>query len=398
MRFSRALIVMTPPPVLRSGATYATPWPMATSGRDDGSGLPATLTSPASRGSEPKAAPSTVSRPEPASPAMPTISPRSAASEMPAAAPAWRSEISNTVSCLRAAARAAFWRRVSLSSASSSSPASSVDDRGMVEVGDRARADHLAVAEHRDLLGDAEHLAEVVGHVQHADARGRDRGDAIEQVVHLVDGQRRGRLVEDEQAVRVLGVFAERTRDGDAGPLRGGEGGDHRLRVDVEVELRQVRLGLRAARPVPDRSPRGGEARAERHVVLDRQGRDEPEVLLHEPAAQPVGLHGRLERQLVALDPDTAARIGRVVSGQDLDQGRLPRPVLTQERMNLAGLDGHADARQRLGARERLRHRVDFEHRGHRVLLGRVTGRRCLGEAPELLELVERVLGLAPVR
>ena len=55
---------------------------------------------------------------------MPTISPRSAASEMPVAAPAWRSEISNTVSCLRAAARAAFWRRVSLSSLSSSSPAS----------------------------------------------------------------------------------------------------------------------------------------------------------------------------------------------------------------------------------------------------------------------------------
>ena len=38
------------------------------------------------------------------------------------------------------------------------------------------------------------------------------------------------------------------------------------------------------------------EARAERHVVLDRQGWDEPEVLLHEPASEPVGLHGCLER------------------------------------------------------------------------------------------------------
>ena len=27
-------------------------------------------------------------------------------------------------------------------------------------------------------------------------------------------------------------------------------------------------------------------------LSMDRQGRDEPEILLHEPASEPVGLHG----------------------------------------------------------------------------------------------------------
>ena len=88
VRFSRALIVMTDPLIFRSGETYATPRPMATSGRDAGSGSPASFTSPASRGRRPKHAPSTVSRPDPASPAIPTISPRSAVRETPASAPA----------------------------------------------------------------------------------------------------------------------------------------------------------------------------------------------------------------------------------------------------------------------------------------------------------------------
>jgi hypothetical protein len=141
---------------------------MATSGRDGGSGLPATLTSPPARGSEPKAAPSTVSRPEPASPAIPTISPRSAASDMPRGA---RVEIGDLEHRLVLAGRRTRAFAPGLRLLGEQLLAGEQrDDRGMVEVRDRARADHLAVAEHRDLLGDAEHLAEVVGHVQHTDA------------------------------------------------------------------------------------------------------------------------------------------------------------------------------------------------------------------------------------
>ena len=122
------------------------------------------------------------------------------------------------------------------------------------------------------------------------------------------------------------------------------------------LSLSRSVLGLLVGGLPVDRPERGGKAGPERHVVQDRQRRDESEILLHEPASEPVGLHGRLEWQVLTLDPDTTARIGRVVSGEDLDQGRLPRSVLPQEGVNLAGLDGHADACQRLGTSECLRH------------------------------------------
>jgi len=78
------------------------------------------------------------------------------------------------------------------------------------------------------------------------------------------------------------------------------------------------------------------------------------EVLLDEAAPEPVGPHRRLEGQVLTLDPDTTARIGLVVSGQDLDQGGLPRAVLPEERVDLARFDGHAHRGKGLGARERL--------------------------------------------
>ncbi len=72
-------------------------------------------------------------------------------------------------------------------------------------------------------MGDAEDLPEMVGYVQHADARGGHRADPIEQIVDLVDGQSGRGLVENEQAGRVLRVLTQSARDGDAGALRGAE-------------------------------------------------------------------------------------------------------------------------------------------------------------------------------
>ena len=166
-----------------------------------------------------------------------------------------------------------------------------LDDAGVVEVLDGSGPHDPAVPEHRDLVGDPEDLAEVMGDVQHSDA-GRGHGaHPVEQIVHLVHRKRRRRLVEHEQTRRVLRIFSQSAGDGHAGALGRAERGHERLRVDVEAEPLQVVLGLLVSRLSVDRSERRGKAGPERHVVQDGQRRDEPEVLLHEPASEPVGLH-----------------------------------------------------------------------------------------------------------
>ena len=65
---------------------------------------------------------------------------------------------------------------------------------------------------------------------------------------------------------------------------------------------------------------------------------DEGEILVDE--AQPVragrGSVAEIERS--AVDLGNAAGVGLVIAGQQLDQGGLPRPVLADERPDLAVL------------------------------------------------------------
>ena len=65
----------------------------------------------------------------------------------------------------------------------------------------RRGADHPAVAQHRDAVGDGEDLVQLVGDVddRHALAR-RSRREMREQLARLADRERGGRLVEDQDA------------------------------------------------------------------------------------------------------------------------------------------------------------------------------------------------------
>jgi hypothetical protein len=161
----------------------------------------------------------------------------------------------------------------------------------MIEVLHRTGSNDHAVAEHGYAVRDPEDLPEVMGHVEHADPGGGHGTNSVEQLVHLVDRKGRGRLVEHEQACRVLRIFTQSAGDGHAGALRGTERGHQRLGIDVETEALQVVLGLLVGGLPVDRPERGGKAGPQRHVVQHGQCRDEAEVLLHEPASEPVGLH-----------------------------------------------------------------------------------------------------------
>ena len=70
------------------------------------------------------------------------------------------------------------------------------DDAFLVGVGGRSDIDQLAVAQHRDAVGELDDLVQPVGDVDHRHAIGAQPADNREQALRLVLGQRRGRLVE----------------------------------------------------------------------------------------------------------------------------------------------------------------------------------------------------------
>jgi hypothetical protein len=73
-------------------------------------------------------------------------------------------------------------------------------------------------------------------------------------------------------------------------------------------------------------------------VLEHRHLRDEPEVLVDEGETQQVRLAGvERERDGLVRDLERSAVVGRVIAGQDLDEGRLARAVLAEEAVHLAG-------------------------------------------------------------
>ena len=78
-------------------------------------------------------------------------------------------------------------------------PDDQFDEPGVVELADRTGADPLAVAQHRDPIGELEHLVEVVRYVQDRHAARLQAVDHLEQASHVVAWKGGGRLVEDQQ-------------------------------------------------------------------------------------------------------------------------------------------------------------------------------------------------------
>ena len=71
-----------------------------------------------------------------------------------------------------------------------------------LELGRRFRRHLLAVAQHRDDVGDGFDLLEAMGNVEDGDALRLELADEVEERGGLDRGQRRGRLVEDRDPVR----------------------------------------------------------------------------------------------------------------------------------------------------------------------------------------------------
>ena len=192
-----------------------------------------------------------------------------------------------------------------------------------------------------------------MGDEHHRDAAALEVAHDAEQQLGLVRVEARGRLVEHQDARVVL----ERPGDGDE-LLHGHRiGAERPLDVDVDVEPHQP-LARALARLAPGDQPEPSRLAAERQVLGHRHGRDEVDFLVDRADPERPGFARPANRDRPAVEPDLAL-VAAERAGHDLDQGRLARAVLSEQRMHLAGLDPKIDPLQGAHAGKRLR---DSQH------------------------------------
>ena len=224
-----------------------------------------------------------------------------------------------------------------------SSEDSVVPDHHLGELvgGDSLRRDGADLAtrpENRDPIGELEHLADLVRDEDEAPAVRDHLAEDGEQIVDLLRREHRGRFVEDEQRR----VPVERLDDLDPLSLADRELPDHGVGVDDEpVALGQLADPRGDGAEVGERPARRPEP--ERDVLGDRERVHEHEVLVDHPDPVRDRICGRGDADRQPVQPDLAL-VGLVEAVEHAHQRALAGPVLTEQRVHLAGADVEVDA------------------------------------------------------
>ena len=196
--------------------------------------------------------------------------------------------------------------------------------------GDGDGVDLLAAPQHRDAVGDLEHLAELVAD-EHD--RGPVRLEAVDdrdQLADLLRGEHRAGLVEHEDP----GVAIERLEDLD--PLLGADRDvlDQRVGIDRQaVAVRQLAHAGAGGLEIEPAPP--ARLLTEHDVLGHRHHRHEHEVLVDHPDPQRDRGRRRADLHLLPVDEDLAL-VGGVQAVQHRHQRRFAGAVLTEQRMDLA--------------------------------------------------------------
>ena len=175
-------------------------------------------------------------RPEPTSPARPTISPaRTVRLTFRVIGRRTRSRASSTGAPI---GTAVFGKK-----GFDATPDHHLDEFGRAGLRHRPRSDVGAVAQHRDAVGDLEQLVEPMADVDDPDAAAFELADDVEQARDVALGQRGGRLVHDQDAR----VVRQRAQNLDPLAVADGERADDLVGGEiVDLERGEQRLGLRA--------------------------------------------------------------------------------------------------------------------------------------------------------
>ena len=223
-----------------------------------------------------------------------------------------------------------------------------------------------AVPEHGALVGE---LRDLVHAVRNEQERQPLLAQALEDDEHLGDvggGQRRSRLVENEEAR----LARQRLGDLHHLPARQRQILDQRHRMDVgRSGARERILGeapLRAPVDQPETARRIGDG----DVVGDRKVGNERKLLEDADNAGAVGGGRRIESDFRPVEHD-ASGVRRDDAGQDLDQRRLARAVLAENGVNAAREHGEIRVGERPHAAIALGYALHAQDRRGRRLQSR---------------------------
>ncbi len=221
----------------------------------------------------------------------------------------------------------------------------------------RNGADHLAILQHGDAVGQRQHFGDAVRDEHDGRAARAQRSQQREQALGLDDRQRRSRLVKDQHPrlarqragdLQQLAFGTGKVGDRPAQVERGPEGGEHCRTVAQHPCAIDQRS---AARLTPQEQVRG-------RVEV----RHQPRVLVDHRNAARDRLAGRDDRCRHAIDAD-APGVGRVDAGQHAHQRGLAGAVFADQRVDLTGADVERDVVQRTHAGKGLLDVLDGEQR-----------------------------------
>ncbi|MPM31601.1 hypothetical protein SDC9_78157 [bioreactor metagenome] len=254
------------------------------------------------------------------------------------------------------------------------------DQAGQVRLGDVLEVVdrvHPPVAQHRDRVGQLEHLAQVVGDEDEGGAPRPQVADELEQLGPLAVGQRGGGLIEDDQ----LRAAVHGADDVQLAGVDRAELADRGAWVDLEAVRRELLGGVVVdPRPV-DQAPAGRQDAGE-DVLGDGEVGERVLVLGDQPDAELLAGEDVQRAQVAALEQDLTGG-GRVDAGDDVHQGRLARAVAAEQGVDLAGVDDEVRVRQCAGGPEHLRDSADLQqYVSHGSLLPPGAGRHGDGRHP----------------
>ena len=208
---------------------------------------------------------------------------------------------------------------------------------------DRFGRDLAPITKHGDAIADLKDLVETVRNEQNGGPALDQPADDRKQRADLLIGQRRGRLVQNEN----LDVFRQRLGDLHQLPLASGQRGHAGFRIDPDVHPVEQRLHAGAHRRKIDNGPASPPRLPAGVDVLDDADIREHHEMLIDDADGAGALHARsLHRPAANKQPSA---IFPFQAGYDFHQRRLARPVLPQKAVNLARKQFEAHVLQRTG-------------------------------------------------
>ena len=206
------------------------------------------------------------------------------------------------------------------------------------------RADHLAVLEDDDAIGEAHDVAHVVADQEDADALVAQALDEGADLRGFMGAQRRRRLVHDEDA----DVEMDGAGDGDRLALAARHLAHRPFDIgEIRVEAGERLGGLFGHPLLVEKAERGPQFAAEKEVRRRIEVIGQRQRLVDRLDRVAAGVVGRMEMHRFAGDADFP-RGRRIDAGKDLDEHRFAGAVMADEGHDLARKNRQVDAFQRM--------------------------------------------------